>query len=87
MTEIPQAALRARQMYVDGKTVRVIQAETGLSLDQLYHAFDGLPEPDGGTLHAADRPRRRIAARRLSRAVTRIRAGYAGACARPHARG
>ncbi len=71
MTEIPQAALRARQMYVDGKTVRVIQAETGLSLDQLYHAFDDLPQPDGSTL-LPPIPRRRIVARRLSRAVTRI---------------
>ena len=50
MTEIPQAALRARQMYAEGRTVRAIQAETGLNLDQLYHALDGLPQPNGDSL-------------------------------------
>ncbi len=71
MTDIPQTVLRARQMYVEGKPVRVIQAETGLSLAQLYHALDGLPQPDGSTL-LPPIPRRRIIARKTSRAATRV---------------
>ncbi|MGA2567143.1 MAG: hypothetical protein ABSF41_09965 [Pseudolabrys sp.] len=71
MIEIPQAALRARQMYAEGRTVRTIQAETGLNLDQLYHAPDGLPQPNGDSL-LPPIPRRRIIARKTSRAATLV---------------
>jgi hypothetical protein len=46
MTEISQAAQRARQMYADGALVDDILAETRLSLHALYRAIeahDGLP--------------------------------------------
>jgi hypothetical protein len=71
MPEIPQTILLARQMYVERKTVREIQAATGLSLDRVYYGLDGLPQPDASTL-LPPIPRRRIVARRLSRAATRI---------------
>ena len=47
MTEIPEAVLLARRMYDERKTVRAIQSASRLSLDQLYRALDGLPQPDG----------------------------------------
>jgi hypothetical protein len=71
MTEIPQAAVVARQMYADGKTVRAILAATGFSLDQLYRALDGLPQPNGDSL-LPPIARRRIIARKTSRAATRV---------------
>ncbi len=71
MTDIPQAALRARQRYADGKPVRVILAETGLNLDQLYDWLDGAPQPDGSIL-LPPIPRRRTIVRRSSRAATRV---------------
>ena len=71
MTEIPQAGLRARQMYAERKTVRAILAETGLNLDQLYDWLDGATQPDGSTL-LPPIPRRRTIVRRSSRAATRM---------------
>jgi hypothetical protein len=71
MTEIPQAAVVARQMYTDGKTVRAILVATGFSLDQLYRALDGLPQPNGDSL-LPPIARRRIIARKTSRAATRV---------------
>jgi hypothetical protein len=38
---IPQVALQARQMYVDGDPVSLIVAETGLTLDRVYYWLDG----------------------------------------------
>ncbi|MBV9558004.1 MAG: hypothetical protein JO254_13110 [Pseudolabrys sp.] len=46
MTEIPEAARRARQMYAEGATIITIKAETGLTHSQLYRWIegrDGLP--------------------------------------------
>jgi hypothetical protein len=71
MTEIPQAVLRARQMYAERKTVRAILAETGFNLDQLYRALDGLPQPNGDSL-LPPIARRRITVRKTSRAATRV---------------
>ena len=58
-------------MYADGKTVRAILAATGFSLDQLYQALDGLPQPNGDSL-LPPIARRRIIARKTSRAATRV---------------
>jgi hypothetical protein len=41
MTEIPEAAQRARQMYADGVDTRTIMAETKLSTWALYNWIDG----------------------------------------------
>jgi DNA-binding transcriptional MerR regulator len=41
MTEIPDAALRARQMYVDGASTRDIEAQTGVTRTALYRWIDG----------------------------------------------
>jgi hypothetical protein len=41
MVEIPEAAHRARQMYVDGADTRTIVAETGLSTWALYNWIEG----------------------------------------------
>ena len=71
MADIPQTVLRARQMYADGVPVRIIQAETGFSLVQLYHALDGLPQPNGDSA-LPPLARRRIIARKTSRAATRV---------------
>jgi hypothetical protein len=43
MTDIPEAALKARQMYADGETVLAIKAETGLTHHALYRWLDGGP--------------------------------------------
>jgi hypothetical protein len=71
MTDIPQAALRARQMYLDRIPVRVILAETGFSHDRLYFWLDGGPQSDGSRL-LAPLPRRHIVVRKSSRAATRV---------------
>src|ERR1044071_152827 len=71
MAEIPQAALQARRLYEEGKPVRAVQAATGLSLDQLYRALDGLPQADGDTLLPPVQ-RRRVIVRKASRAGTRM---------------
>jgi hypothetical protein len=41
MTEIPEAAHRARQMYADGVPTRTILAETKLSLHSFYNWING----------------------------------------------
>ena len=53
MTEIPQAALRVRQMYIDDHLISEIQAETKLALNRVYYWLDG----GGGRLPPL--PRRR----------------------------
>jgi len=70
MTEIPQAALRARQMYADGVPVQEIRAESGFSLERLYDWLNGAPQPDGRTL-LPPIPRRRIVVRKEDPAETR----------------
>lgn len=54
MTEIPEAAMRARQMYADGAIVATISAETKLKLDRIYYWVDG------GNGRLAALPRRRL---------------------------
>ena len=71
MTPIPEAALRARQKYIDGETVKAILADTKLSLERFYHCLDGLPQADGTTL-LPPIPRRRIIVRKAGRAATRV---------------
>ena len=44
MTDIPDNAARARQMYSEGATTRDILAETGLSHWGLYHWLAGGPK-------------------------------------------
>jgi hypothetical protein len=50
MTAIPEPALRARQNYADGVTVRAILADTGFDKRELYYWLDGAPQLDGSTL-------------------------------------
>lgn len=47
MTDIPDRALRARQLYLDGEKVDDIQRKTGLSCSALYLWLAGGPETDG----------------------------------------
>jgi hypothetical protein len=50
MTNIPEAAQRARQMYADGVETRAIMAETGLSSGALYNWIDGRASRKGQQL-------------------------------------
>jgi hypothetical protein len=50
MTDIPQTALRARQMYVEREAVDDILIETKLCLKEFYLWLDGAPQLDGTTL-------------------------------------
>ena len=59
MTEIPETAHRARQMYADGVDTRTIMAETDLSLERLYNWIDGKPSRHGEQI-LPPLPRRRI---------------------------
>ncbi|HET7849548.1 MAG TPA: hypothetical protein VFL51_10865 [Pseudolabrys sp.] len=63
MTDIPQAALHARQMYLDNAPVRRILAETGLAYRKMYLWLDGGPMREGGR-PLLPVPRRRPAVRR-----------------------
>lgn len=47
MTDIPESALKARQMYLDGRKTDDITRETGLTLRMLYLWLAGGPEKDG----------------------------------------
>ena len=47
MTDIPERALRARQLYEEGKPTREILAETDLSLWALYYWLAGGPKTNG----------------------------------------
>jgi hypothetical protein len=47
MTDIPEAALRARQMYLDGRSIADIRRASGLTLYQFYLWLAGGPERDG----------------------------------------
>jgi hypothetical protein len=68
MTEIPENATRARQLYADGATIAAIKAATGLTQHQLYRWLEGAPQKAGGS-PLPPLPRRRIVKR------TRISAG------------
>ena len=68
---VRDAALRARQDYINGKPVRAKFAETKFSLVQLYHWLDVTPQVDGSTL-LPPIPRRRIIVRKAGRAATRV---------------
>jgi hypothetical protein len=47
MTDIPEAALRARQMYLERKPLAEIKREAGLNLHKLYFWLAGGPEENG----------------------------------------
>lgn len=72
MTDIPPAALRGRQMYLERKPTREILAETGLSHWALYHWIDGGPKINGKRLLPA-LPRRRVVVRRRILKADRIK--------------
>lgn len=63
MTDIPQAALRARDLYAAGATLRTIAEETGLCHGAVYHWIDGGPKVEGER-PLQPLPRRRDIARR-----------------------
>lgn len=59
MTDIPENALRARQMYLAGAPIELIKRDTGLNLHKIYFWLAGGPEtPDGSRLLAPIPPRR-----------------------------
>ena len=66
MTEIPQEAALARQLYADGHSVADILTETQLTHDRLYYWLDGGP----GLLPPL--PRRRSFSRGIAIASERI---------------
>lgn len=63
MTDIPENALRARQMYAEGATTRAIMAETKLSTWAVYHWVAGGPKTMGVPALPA-LPKRRMVIRR-----------------------
>ena len=63
MTDIPDNALRARQMYEAGATTRAIVAETGLSIGAVYSWISGGPKTMGVSALPA-LPKRRLVIRR-----------------------
>ncbi len=64
MTDIPDNAARARQMYSEGATTRDILAETGLSHWGLYHWLAGGPKQKNGERPHPEVPKRRMVVRR-----------------------
>jgi hypothetical protein len=65
MTEIPEAALRARQMYAGGDTIAAIRAETKLKFERLCYWVDG------GNGRLPPLPRRRLLGRGLGKTSSR----------------
>jgi hypothetical protein len=65
MTDIPEAAQRARQMYADGKTVAAIKAETGMTGHAIYFWLGGGPLIDGRPM-LEPVPRRVMRTRRVT---------------------
>jgi hypothetical protein len=59
MTDVPETALRARQMYADGVDTRTILASTGLSTWAFYRWLDGMPSAKAPNL-LPPLPRRRV---------------------------
>jgi hypothetical protein len=64
MTDIPESAARARQMYSEGATTRDIIAETKLSHWGLYHWLAGGPKQKNGERLLPEVPKRRMVVRR-----------------------
>ena len=64
MTDIPENAVRARQMYADGATTRDILEATGLSHWMLYHWIEGGPKTSDGKRLLPPRVKRRMVTRR-----------------------
>jgi hypothetical protein len=64
MTDIPENAARARQMYSEGATTRDILAETELSHWGLYHWLAGGPKQKNGERLLPELPKRRMVVRR-----------------------
>jgi hypothetical protein len=73
MTEIPQAALRARQRYIDGDPVQDLLDETKLSLQRFYYWADGAPQGDGSTLLPPIPRRHKFHKRSLGSARERVK--------------
>ncbi len=65
MTDIPDNARRARQMYADGVTTRAIKAETGFSDGAMYHWLNGGPKTNGQRLLPPMIKRRMVTRRRI----------------------
>ncbi|NWG25924.1 MAG: hypothetical protein HXY30_16170 [Pseudorhodoplanes sp.] len=63
MTDIPDNARRAREMYAAGATARAIREATGLSTWKIYFWIDGGPKAEGVPL-LPPLPRRNNVARR-----------------------
>jgi len=64
MTDIPENALVARQMYAEGASVEAILAKTGLPKHKLYFWLDGGRREDGRRL-LPQMPRRLVRARQI----------------------
>jgi hypothetical protein len=64
MTDIPDNAARARQMYSEGATTRDILAETELSHWGLYYWLAGGPKQKSGERLLPEVPKRRMVVRR-----------------------
>jgi hypothetical protein len=80
MTDIPEAALRARQMYLEGSSTAEIGRATGLSLHKIYVWLAGGPERDGvrplapiplRRVHARGRAARKALVARIMQAAAR----------------
>lgn len=63
MTDIPENAARARELYEQGAPTREIMQATGLSHGSLYHWIEGGPKTRGVPLLPA-LPKRRVVVRR-----------------------
>lgn len=96
MTDIPEAAHRARQMYADGAPTRAILAETKLSLHSFYNWVNGrasskaqpvlLPLPKRRTVrHLRIDPgdRRSLVERMMRSAERQVACGWRMGCLRP----
>jgi hypothetical protein len=64
MTDVPENAVRARQMYCEGATTRDIIEETGLSHWMLYHWIAGGPKNKDGERPLPPLVKRRMVTRR-----------------------
>lgn len=65
MTDIPESALRARQLYEEGRLTRDIMAETNLSLWALYYWLAGGPKKAGVRALPALAKRKFVTRRRI----------------------
>jgi hypothetical protein len=65
MTDIPETAQRARQMYADGESVAPIKVETGMTGYAIYFWLGGGPLTDSGPM-LEPIPRRVMRTRRVT---------------------